>query len=164
MKRVIIALCISALSMFAISAFANQIGVVNMQKIFQDSPQVKKINANLTRQFANRKQNIMKMGKRLRANIQKYQKNKEVMSAKALTNLKNQITKEEAQVRQAQVKFQQDLFAAQNAKMTNFMNKVRGIVKTIAAKKKLDMVLPENTVLYSDTGMNITSEVLDKLK
>lgn len=163
MKRVFIVICISIASLFAMSAIAAQVGVVDMQKIFRSAPQVKQINATLTKQFANRKTSIMKMGKQLQTDIQQYQKNKAVMSAKELKNLKSKITKEETQLRQAQSKFQQDLFAAQNKKMTQFMDNVRRIVKSIAAKKKLDMVLPQNTVLYSDTGLNITDEVLSKL-
>lgn len=153
-----------SVNIFAAPAHPGQIGVVNMQQIFHDSPQVKKINAALTRQFEGRRNNIVKLGKQLQSDMQNYQKNKAVMSAENLANLKNKITKEETNLRRQQMQFQQDLFSAQNKKMEKFMNQVRGIVKTIAAKKQLTMVLPKNSVLYADTGMDITTEVLSKLQ
>ena len=63
-----------------------------------------------------------------------------------------------------QGKFQRDLMVAQNAEMKKFMTRVKGIVGNIAAKKKLDVVLPSNTVLYSKTKSDITSEVLSALE
>ena len=85
------------------------------------------------------------------------------MSSKDLDALKQKITTQEMTLRQEQAKFQQDLFTAQNGQMAQFMKRLRGIVQTIAAKKKLEMVLPKNSVLYSDGSLNITQDVLKAL-
>lgn len=167
MKKLMLAVCIALIGMWSVASFAAttpRIGVVNMQTIFRDSPQVKKINASLKRQFAGRKDSIVKMGKQLQSALQNYQKNKAVMSSKDLTALQSKITKQEMQLRAAQAKFQKELFEAQNKQMTAFMNKVRGVVKTVAAQKNLSMVLPKNSVLYSDNNLDLTKQVLSKLQ
>ncbi len=164
MKKVMIGLCLGLAAMWSFSVMAEAVGVVDMQTIFHNSPQVKKISANLQAQFKSRKSEIVAMGRKMQANLQKYQKNKSVMSASDVKKLQTTITTEEMSIRAAQAKFQQDLFKAQNKKMAALMNKIRGIVKMVAAKQKLDLVLPKNSVLYSKNDMDITVTVLKDLK
>ncbi len=164
MKRIMLMLSALVLSVFAINAMAADVGVINMRTVFQSSPQVKEINESLKKDFAARRAAIVTMGKQLQGDVQNYEKNKAVMSKADLEATQKKITEQETQVRQKQVQFQQDLYAAQNKQMEEFMNKVRGIVKNIAIEKKLTLVLPENAVLYSQDDMDITKEVLGKLK
>lgn len=164
MKRVILILGMMLAIAWSVCVWAVNIGVVNMQQIFHDSPQIKKINNTLAQQFSPRREKIVKMGKQLQADVQKYQKNKSVLSATELTSLQNKITQEETQLRQEQTQFQQELYTAQDAQMTKFMKQIRGIVQTIAAKKELTVVLPKNSVLYAASDLDITSELLSKLK
>src|SRR5690606_27970869 len=110
------------------------------------------------------KDDIVAQGQKLQANLQKYQKNKAVMSQSDLSDLQNKITKEEVDLRNAQAQFQRDLFEAQNQQMSSFMDKVRGVVKTIASQQELSMVWPNSSVLYSDKNLDITQQVIDKLK
>lgn len=164
MKRVRTLIVGVIAALMTVSVFAGEIGVVDMQKIFKSAPQIQQINSTLTQKFANRKQKIIEMGKQLQTQIQKFQKNKAVMSASDLATMKKNITAQEMKLRQMQAQFQQDFFKAQNKRMSEFMTKVRGIVKTIAAKKDLDMVLPKNSVLYSQGGADITPQVITALQ
>ena len=140
------------------------IGIVNMKTIFSTSPQVKSIKAELSKQFEPRKDQLEKTGKALQADIEKYQKNKDVMSKKDLATLESSITAQETAFRDAQSKFQQDVFAAQNASLAKFMDNVKTSVKTIAEKNKLNLVIPSNDVLYSNNDSDITKEVMDEMK
>lgn len=164
MKRIILILSALVLSVFAVNSMAADVGVINMRTIFQSAPEVQQINASLKKEFAARREAIVSEGKQLQGDIQNYEKNKAVMSKADLSAAQKKISDQETQLRQKQVQFQQDLYAAQNKQMEAFMNKVRGIVKNIASEKKLTMVLPENAVLYSQDDMDITKEVLSKLK
>lgn len=163
MKRLLNSILV-LLTFCMFTAWAGQIGIVDMQQVFQQSTQVKKINDDLTKQFSSRRDEIVKLNKDFQANVQKFQKDKTVMSAKDLDDLKNKITTQEGQLRQEQSKFQQDLFAAQDAQMKKFMDTVKSVVQKIADDKKLDVVLPKNSVLYAGNGMDITSDVIGKLK
>ena len=151
-------------AVWSMGVLADGVGVVDMKTVFTTSPKVKEIKTQLTKQFDPEKAKIEKMGDALQANIAKYQKNKAVMSQADLKTLQDNITKQESDFRDAQTKFQQDVFNAQNKSLDDFMNSVKAAVKVVAIKDKLDLVVPNNDVLYSKDNKDITKEVLANLK
>lgn len=164
MKKIIIALYLSVAAVWSIGAMAGEdFGVVNMQTIFKTSPKAKAINASLKREFAARKAGIVKMGQNLQSEVKSYQKNQAVLSKAKLAALQQKISQHSMALRQAQQKFQSDLLAAQNQKMTAFLNQVKTAVAKVAKKKDIDIVLPSNAVLYSKNKMDITSNVLSSM-
>lgn len=136
------------------------IGLVDMQQVFQASPQIKQINIRLEKQFSPQREKVIGLGKSLQDNVNKLQRNEFVMSKKEVVDLRNTIQKQQNQLREAQKKFQQGLFTAQNKAMADFMRKVAGAVEHVAKKENLDLVLPKDTVLYTKDGIDITSDVL----
>ena len=158
------ALVAVACAAWSIGVCADGIGVVDMKTIFTTSPKVKSIKANLTKQFDPEKAKLEKMGNALQADIAQYQKNKAVMSKDDLKKNQDKITAEENSFRDAQTKFQQDVFNAQNKSLEDFMGNVKAAVKIVAEKEKLDLVIPNNDVLYSKGDKDLTKEVLDNLK
>ena len=163
MRRLLLTVCLSLGVIWSACAMAESIGVVDMRQVFQSSTKIKNINVQLNKQFAPQKNKIVVMGKSLQADIKKLQKNQSIMDKKSLDSLRGKITNQGQQLRAAQAKFQQALFAAQNKAMSGFMTKLTGIVKTIAKKKKLDVVFPKNSVLYVKDSMNITPNVASAL-
>ncbi len=163
MKKLIVGAA-ACVAMFSMTAFAGTVGVVDMKQIFTTSAKVKEIKAQLTKQFSPEKATLDKSAAALQADIQKYQKNKTVMSKTDLDNLQTQISNEEMQFRQDQAKFQQDVYTAQNQQLQQFMAMVKTAVQTVATKDKLDLVLPDNDVLYSNNSLDITKQVLDAMK
>ncbi|EKD78087.1 MAG: hypothetical protein ACD_42C00045G0001 [uncultured bacterium] len=162
MKKVVLVAAVAAFC--SIGVFADGIGVVDMKTIFTTAPQVKTIKAGLAKQFEPQKDKLEKMSQSLQADIAKYQKNKAVMDKKDLTALEDSITKQEAAFRDAQTKFQQDVFTAQNKSLETFMDSVKASVKMVAEKNKLDLVVPSNDVLYSKDKTDITQDVLKDMK
>ncbi len=165
MKRILLAVCLSLMTIWSATVLAaDNVGVVNMQTIFRSSPQIKQINAALKKKFSARKASIVELDKTLQAEVQKFQKNHSVMTPKSLQGLRAKISTQGLQLRQAQTKFQKDLVSEQNKQMRKFINSVRKIVRKIAMKKKLNLVLPSNSVLYASNNLDITSRVLADLK
>lgn len=165
MKKLVVvglAVCCAAFSVGALAE--GGIGVVDMKTIFSTSPKVKAIKADLTKQFEPQKEKLEKMSTALQADIAKYQKNKDVMNKKDLAALETSITNQESAFRDAQTKFQQDVFNAQNKSLESFMDSVKAAVKTVAEKDKLDLVIPSNDVLYTKTNKDITQDVLKDMK
>ena len=66
-------------------------------------------------------------------------------------------------LRAEQAAFQQALYAAQNKQMGVFLGKLKGVVKKIATKKGIVLVLPKDSVLYSADNSDLTSQVEDAL-
>ena len=163
MKKIVL-IAAAVATAFSVSAMAGGVGVVDMKKIFSTSPEVKSIKAELTKKFDPEKTKLEVMGKDLQANIAKYQKNKEVMNKKDLGMLESTITNQEEKFRDAQGKFQQDVYQAQNERLNQFMTSVKAAVAKVAQKNKLDLVLPDNDVLYQSNSMDITQQVMDDMK
>ena len=164
MKRLLLSISLSAAVLWSACAMAENVGVVDMRQVFSLSPQIKKINAQLKKQFAPQKGRLMAMGKSLQGNVQKLQKNQSIMDKKGIDALKATIVSQEKQLRATQGQLQQALFAAQNQAMSSFMQKLTGVVKTVAMKKKLDVVFPKNSLLYAKGSTDITSDVASDLK
>lgn len=158
----------SAGLLVAVSGFAAsdniKIGVVNMQGILQAAPQVKKINTALKKKFSKRKDAILSQAKGLQADMANYNKNKAVLNASKLKDLKGKITSEEVQLRTEQMRYQQDLMAAQNKAMGGFLKRLKFSVTKVADQQGLTLVMPKNSLLYSKASTDITSQVLASLK
>lgn len=163
MKKLVflVGVCITAL--WSIASMAAGVAVIDMQQIFQNSKQVKAINDGLEKQFATQKKSVDDLGKQLQANIDKYKKDQTVMDPKAANALKDSIRDQEQKLQQQQTDLQRQLFEAQNKAMTQFLDKIKGIVKDMSGSQDFDVVLPKNALLYSKDNLDITSKVLDAL-
>lgn len=164
MKRSLLVACLALLFTWSVGALAGGVGVVNMRQVFDSSPQIKGINDQLNKQFSPERDKIVSLGKTLQENVNKLQKNQAVMDKNSIEKLRADINKEEQELRMAQAQFQQNLFAAQNKAMNDFMVKVTDNVKKIAEDKKLDMVFPQNSLLYGKDSVDITNDLLESLK
>lgn len=165
MKRLVVILTAAVMGLFAVATMADAaIGVVDMQNIYQNAAQVKKIQDDLKKQFEPRRAAIISMGKQLQDEIQTYQKNKAVMSKADLDTLQKKIEKQEMELRQKQTQFQQDAYSAQNKEMGTFMDQLRNATKTVATSKGMTLVIAKNSTLYSGDNLDITKEVLSKLQ
>lgn len=153
-----------AVSATTFAATTGKIGVVDMKQILTSAPQMKSINAQLKNEFSKRKESILSQAKVLQSNMADYGKNKAVMSASKANDLKTKISNEEQQLRTEQMRYQQDLMAAQNKAMSGFLGRLKFAVTKVASKQGLAVVFPKNNLLYANSGTDITSAVLDNLK
>lgn len=152
-----------SISCFAASSAQDSIGVVDMQQILHNAPQMKKINADLKKKFAKRQGVILKQANKWKADMEQFSKNRAVLSTKKLKDAQDKIASEEAQLRTAQMAYQQDLAKAQNAAMGDFLKRLKFSVTKVASSKKLNAVFPKNALLYSTDANDITGPVLASL-
>lgn len=165
MRKLVVAVAaVVAISSASVFADGVGVGVVNMKTIFTTAPQVKTIKADLKKQFEPQKDKLEKMGQALQADMDKYRKNSAVMDAKSKAALEASITTQENAFRDAQTKFQQDVFNAQNKSLETFMDSVKVAVAVVAKKDNLDLVVPNNDVLYSKDNKDITQDVISNMK
>lgn len=163
MKLLFLVTFLSVTMSLAASAIGQTIGKVDMRQIFQVSPQIKSIDAQLEQEFAPQRERIINLDKYLREDIKKLKRNESVMSQKETEDLRNRIQEEQKEFQQSQVEFQQRLYKAQNKAMGEFIIKISGAVKTVAKKEKIDLVLPKDTLLYAKDSRDITLDVISEL-
>ncbi len=163
MKKYWVAAAVS-LALMTGSAMASDIGVVDVQKILQDSSKAKSLRAKLQSQFGNKRDKMMSQSKQLQSDMQKLQKNQSVMSKSDLTALKNKISSERDTLGKEQGQFQQAYFKARNDAMETILQSVEASAAIVAKKKDLDLVVAKNTVIYAKNGADITDAVISGMK
>ncbi len=162
--KIVTKLAVIAASVLTVTSYANTIGVVDVQKILENSAQAKSLRTKLQKQFSAKHDQIMSQGKAMQTDIQNFQKNQAVMSPKDLDALKQKITNEQQQLGQEQNQFQQDYMTARTKAMDDIMQSVQASAAKVAAKKNLDLVVAKQTVIYAKDGSDITSDVLAGMK
>lgn len=166
MKKIL--LFISALAMIAsisIASAANlKVGVLDVQKVMQQIPQVTAMQKKLKKQFSPQTKKITTTQNQLRADLTKFNKNRLVMKDSDKKALKKKIIKGQDDLRNLQINFQQQLMAAQRKAMQSILNDVEGAVNSIAKSENLDLVLTKASIAYNDDNMDITNQVVKKLK
>lgn len=163
MKRLLVVLAAMASLIWSMSSMAAGYAFIDMKKIFTEASEIKSINKTLESKFSSRKDSITKDSATLQADIKKLERDRAVMSPKDAQALADKIEKEGTKLREEQMGFQQALYAAQNEAMKGFMDKLSGIVAKIAKEKNYDFVMPKNDLLYSNSSLDITSDVMGKL-
>jgi|GEM_PF-6406724 len=141
----------------------SNIGVLDMDKVVSESSQAKQIKTDMEKQFAPQKEKITALSKSFAADMKDYQKNKLTMSKTDLSALEKKMQGEQSDLQTLQAKVQQDLQTAQNKKMNEFLDSVKDASKTVAAKDKLDVVLPMNATVWSKDSLDITKDVLSAM-
>ncbi|PMB54888.1 OmpH family outer membrane protein [Coxiella endosymbiont of Rhipicephalus microplus] len=164
-KRLFVAAYVLVSISWVGASIGQTVGTVDIRQIFQASPsQVKNINTQLEKEFSPQRERIINLGKSLQEDTKKFQRNEAVMSDKEKQELKNKIDQKQKEFQQAQLKFHQELYNAQNKAMFEFMTKISGVVRALSEEEKVDLVLPKDTVLYARDTKDITSDVIAKLK
>lgn len=165
MKKIFVGLV--AVAIFAIMPMAMaqevKMGVIDLQKIVQKSPQITRINGELEKQFKPRQTKILAAQKDLEAEVAKLNREGTVMSAADRTKLQGKIITDRANFQGMAETFKQELAAAQNQAMQNFMQQVTAAVGKIAVRSKYTVVLQKAGLPYADPSLDITDQVLNEL-
>ena len=163
MKKIVSLAAVSAAMLLSINAVALSVGTVDMEKVVTDSPQAKKIKAEMEKKFGPDRTKVLEMGKTLRADVQKYQKNQTVMNKKDLDALQKKIADEQSSLRDLQSKVQAEISEEQNKKMDEFMADVKSAAQKVAKKQGMELVLPQRSAIYVADGSDITQKVIDSM-
>lgn len=165
MKKLLLVLTSAALLAVSSFAFADlNIGVLDMQKVMKNSPQVKVMQAQLKKQFGSKEKQLTKMQKQLQSDAQNYQKNSAVMKDSDKQALQQKIAQEQQDFQKQQTDFRNKVIAAQNQAMQKVIKQIEAVVDGVAGDQKLNLIVTKSSVVYSDADMDVTDQVIKKLK
>jgi outer membrane protein len=140
------------------------VGVVNVQKVLQGYSKVAQMENKLKGQFSPEQAKMQATNKQISDEIAKFNRDSTVMKQADKKAAQDRIVKEQNDFRNQQVDFQKKFFAARDEAMQSLLSDVKNAVAKIAAKKHLNLVLVEANVAYSDSSLDITSDVSAALK
>ncbi len=158
-------LCILAMLSSSIYAsdHGNHMGVVDVRQLVEGSSMMKAMAADLEKQFNPQKEKLIAMQKDLEEASAKLTKNQATMAPKERKNLEQQIETKRNDMMQKEQQFRSELYQAQNESINKIMEKVKAEVSQVAQKRGIEVVLSSNEIVWSDTKIDLTKEVAQKL-
>lgn len=160
-----IIICLISLTTISVVYAADlKVAVVNIQKVFAASPQAKSADRDFKKEFQPREAKIKYAVEDLQQAIKNYQRNSSVMSSKEKAETEQKLTNQRNNIQQQQAQLQQDMQSEQNKLMQNVLAKIKVSIHKVAKQQKYDLVLQSNTVPYYDSAYDITSKVISDLK
>lgn len=168
MKKLIVIAAAAIFSFATASALAAdniKVGVLNIQKVVQQTPEAKQINANLEQEFKPRSEKLTALSKQFQADVANLEKNSPTMQAADREALQKKISEERTEMIKEQATLQQDFAQARAKALENFENQIRAAVTKIAKAGNYNLILTETGgVAYSDGIPNVTDEVVKNLQ
>jgi outer membrane protein len=148
---------------FSFGVFAQEIAVLSYTKLETES----KVSKNIAEQIKTRQNKLQSEVSSLQVTVQKkvedLEKASAVLTGKALDQKKESLQKELLKMEEDLKKKAQKLEEIKNEALSEINETIKSITAEIARKKKYDVVLSDVSIIYSDSKMDITNEVLQEL-
>jgi outer membrane protein len=139
-----------------------KIGVVNIARLLQESPQAQEAREALEDEFAPRRREIVAMHTALEARSASMQKDLEVMGAEERENAQRDLRNEERAIVRAQSEFREDLDLRNNEAVGAIQQDVVREIQAYGDSAGFDLVLAEG-IVYASGRIDITQPILDRL-
>jgi outer membrane protein len=141
---------------------ALKIGVINVGKLLENSPQAEAVTKKLSDEFAPRQRDIQAAQTRLQQQQDRFQKDAPVMGEEERLNLERQIRDGQRDLQRTQNEYLEDLNARRNEEVGKLQRDVLLKVQDYASAQKFDLVLGD--AIYVGKALDITDQVLVVLK
>jgi len=135
------------------------IGVVDMQQILKKSTKVSAASDKLKKQFAPEQSKLVAEQNQLKEMADKLNRDGAVMQQKDKDALQAKIETEQKSLMEKSQAFQQKAYEAQQKEMQALLDNVTSVVKDVAKKNNLTLVIDKSAVVYAGDEMDITSQV-----
>lgn len=155
-----------ALFLFCLPTFAAgslKIGVIDLPRIISDSNKAKKVNVDLRKKYASRRDKILKRQKALQKKVEAFKRDAAVLKATDKRTRQREIANEQTDIQRLQQDFQQDISVDQNKAMQGFLANLRKVIEQYSKANKLDLVVQKDAIPYASKRVDITEIIIKKL-
>jgi outer membrane protein len=162
-RKVFLGSLIAALFVVPAGAAEVKIGVVDIARLFEESPQAKVVQEGLRAEFQPRLQQLVAQEQALKARNDKYQKDLATMAADQRTKAEKDLRDSAREIERKKAELQDDSNAKRQEEMNKLQRLLFGEVRDYAKAQGFDLVMAEG-VLYATPTIDITTAVLNVLK
>ncbi len=141
-----------------------KVGVVKVETILTEAPQVQAVNDSMLERFGGRKTELQEMEKEINEMQENYKRNELVMTEDKLNELKDSIIGKIQEFKQKEAVLQQEVNTVRNQELAVLQQSVRSIIDDIAKDEKFDLILTSEGVAFSSDKLDITNKVLERMK
>lgn len=144
------------------SALAHKVGIVDMQSIYQQIPQMAKIEQQLQTEFAERRQELEKLQGDIRFEAEKYKRENATMSEDQKAALEGKIRDMQKQLAEKGRPLEQEIKARQNQELAKVQKLIIETIESVAKSGKFDEVKVKDTTIYfnPDKVADLSDEVV----
>lgn len=163
MKRLLL-LIVSCLFIGNVYAAELKIGVVNLDEVLQKSALAMKLNQQMSTDFQPRQDAINAASKKLQDSVDQLTFSAYKLSPDERTNMQTKINNQRRDLDALNTALQRDFATAQNANTQVLLGKLNAVISKIAKDGNYDMIMTSANLLYLNTTINVTPQVIDQLK
>jgi outer membrane protein len=140
-----------------------KIGVVNLPRLLQESPQARAVRAVLEDEFAPRQREIVAAQNALKSKQAKFQNDIDVMGEEERRNKERELRNDERTLVRNQNEFEEDVNLRRNEELGKMQQELGRQIQGFAKQEGYDLILGEG-VLYISGTIDITQQILQGLE
>lgn len=140
-----------------------KVGVVNVQRLLQDSPQAKASMQALQDEFAPRQRDIVQQQNTLKTRQDRLQRDSAVMAEAERRNVEREVRDGERELARKQSEYVEDLNVRRNEELGKLQTSLLQEVQNFAKAQNFDLIVGDG-VLYAKDTMDVTAQVLTALQ
>ena len=163
-KMSLILICLISVCFWqSVSAKELKMGVIEIARILEESPQAEKARDALQKEFAPREKRLIDTQKKIRDLEEKFARDGAIMSESERSKLERNVLSKKRDFKRNQDEFRDDLNFKRNELLEKLQRELVGNIRKFAKAEGYDILFAEG-VIYADDAINITEEMLKKLK
>ena len=166
MKRLIagfIPVLFLSLSAQTVLADDLKIGVIDLERIVQQSPQAVAIQEKLEEQRQTQHQELVSMQEALQEDMESLNRDAITMGPNSRSELENKIREQQLKLQLTDQYQQEVLNLSQNQEMQQLLVQVKEKIDALAQENDYDLILQSDAVPYTASKLDITQLVIDEL-
>ena len=132
----------------SVNAFAHKVGIVDMQEIYKQLPQMAKIEQSLQTEFAERRQELEKLQGDIRFEAEKFKRESTTMSQEQKDALRDKIQGMQKNLAEKGRPLEQEIKARQNQELAKVQTLIIETIQENAKKGDFDEVKVKDTTIY----------------
>jgi outer membrane protein len=141
-----------------------KVGVVNIARLIEQSPQYATVSKKLEDEFGPRQRDLTAMQTRLRTQSETFQRDSPVMAEAERANLERQIRDGQRELQRTENEYLEDLNLRRNEELEKLQREVLTRANEYARTQKFDLLLSNQTIIFASTAVDVTEAVLVALK
>lgn len=138
-------------------------GVVSVEAILKNAPQVTVINNKMQERFSAPQDELKKLGESIQASQEKFKKDELILSKAQKAEAQKNIIDSIKQYRESEMKLKNEVESVRNQALAEFRYTVQKVLNQIAEEKDYDFIFSEG-VAFAKKNYDLTEEVLKRLK
>ncbi|TGE84139.1 molecular chaperone [Pseudoalteromonas sp. KS88] len=164
-KSSAIALLATLMMGTSVSAFAHKVGIVDMQEIYKQIPQMAKVEQTLQAEFAERRQEIEKLQGDIRFEAEKFKRESTTMSQAQKDALREKVEGMQKNLAEKGRPLEQEIKMRQNQELAKVQKLIIDAIQTVAKDGKYDEVKVKDTTVYFNpkTVSDLSEKVVEKV-